>query len=234
MLFEVKEIDRKFYEERIRGFLPQTLIDIHTHIWLDSFISEKKNISLRTVTWPGLVAKDNSIEDLLETYRLMFPGKQVTPMIFSTPQVDDNLNHGNEYVRSCAQKNSLPSLILACPRWSSDEFEEKILTGRFLGAKVYLNFSEPYIPRQEIRIFDFLPSHQLKVIDKHGWIVMLHIPRDKRLKDPVNLAQMVEIEHNYPNIKLIIAHVGRAYCSEDVGEAFTTLANTKKQNPSSI
>jgi hypothetical protein len=39
---------------------------------------------------------------------------------------------------------------------------------------------------------------------------------------------MLEIERTYPNIKLIIAHVGRAYCPEDVGDAFATLAKTEK------
>ncbi|MEI7436297.1 MAG: amidohydrolase family protein, partial [bacterium] len=34
-------------------------------------------------------------------------------------------------------------------------------------------------------------------------------------------------ERDYPNIKLIIAHVGRAYCNEDVGNAFEILAATK-------
>jgi uncharacterized protein len=56
---------------------------------------------------------------------------------------------------------------------------------------------------------------------------MLHIPRKDRLKDPVNLTQMLEIEQKYPNIKLIIAHVGRAYCKEDIGNAFEVLAETR-------
>jgi GNAT superfamily N-acetyltransferase len=56
---------------------------------------------------------------------------------------------------------------------------------------------------------------------------MLHIPRNGRLKDPLNLAQLLEIEKSYPNIKLIVAHVGRAYCPEDVGDAFKVLAQTK-------
>jgi predicted TIM-barrel fold metal-dependent hydrolase len=57
---------------------------------------------------------------------------------------------------------------------------------------------------------------------------MLHIPRNGRLRDPKNLEQMLEIEKRYPNVKLIIAHVGRAYCNEDVGNAFEVLAETKK------
>lgn len=65
-------------------------------------------------------------------------------------------------------------------------------------------------------------------MDRHGWIVMLHIPRNARLRDPLNLAQMVEIEKTYPNVKLIIAHVGRAYCAEDIGNAFEVLGETRK------
>ena len=55
---------------------------------------------------------------------------------------------------------------------------------------------------------------------------MLHIPRDGRLRDKVNLAQMAEIDKHYPNAQVIIAHVGRAYCPEDVGDAFEILAGT--------
>jgi hypothetical protein len=39
---------------------------------------------------------------------------------------------------------------------------------------------------------------------------------------------MIEIEKRYPNAKVIIAHVGRAYCPEDVGNAFEALAETRK------
>ena len=49
---------------------------------------------------------------------------------------------------------------------------------------------------------------------------MLHIPRNGRFQDPVNIAQLAEIEGKYPNVKLIIAHIGRAYAKEDIGSAF--------------
>jgi hypothetical protein len=118
--------------------------------------------------------------------------------------------------------------VFASPQWSAHQLEQEIVQGGFLGAKVYLTLADPAIPTAEITIYDFLPRHQLEVLDHHGWIVLLHIPRSARLRDPVNLSQMLEIEQNYPYIKLIIAHVGRAYCPEDVGDAFTVLARTKR------
>ena len=227
--FEVKSVDRDFYQEHLQGFLPGKLIDIHTHVWLDQFRTQEKDERLRAVTWPHRVALDNSMEDLRETYRLMFPGQTVTPLLFGLAiSLQDDLDRGNEYVCQGAQKVQAPALIFADPKWSEAEFEAKITAGHFLGTKVYLTRSDPKIAENDIQIYDFLPPHQLKVLDKHGWIVMLHIPRRDRLRDPLNLAQMVEIEKRYPNVKVVIAHVGRAYCPEDVGNAFDVLAETRK------
>jgi len=228
-LFKVKEIDRDICQHHLRSFLPSKLIDIHTHIWLDQFQSKEKEERPRAVTWPRRVALDNSIEDLQGTYRLMFPAQTVTPLIFGTAlSLKDDLDGSNEYVRQCAQQHKLPALIFADPQWSEVEFEERITAGHFLGAKVYLTRSDPELAEGDIQIYDFLPPHQLRVLDKHGWIVMLHIPRPGRLRDSLNLTQMVEIEECYPNVQVIIAHVGRAYCPEDVGNAFEVLAETRK------
>ena len=41
-----------------------------------------------------------------------------------------------------------------------------------------------------------------------------------RLRDEVNIAQIMEIEEKYPNLKLVVAHIGRAYAKEDIGNAF--------------
>ena len=227
MLFERTEYDKKFYDEKLRDFLPDTFIDDHTHVWLDKFMTVPTKEKSRSVTWPSLVAKDNSIEDLMETYRIMFPGKTVKPVIFSEPKERMDLDAGNAYIESAAKKYGLYYLLLAHPSWSASDFEAKLLAGGYYGAKVYLNYSPAYIPTNEIRIFDFVPHSQLEILNKHSMVLMLHIPRPLRLRDPVNLAQMLEIERKYPNIKLIIAHVGRAYCDHDVGNAFEVLAETK-------
>lgn len=228
-LFEVKPIDREFYTQRLQNFLPTCLIDIHTHVWLDQFKSKQTEEQLRAVTWPHRVALDNSVEDLMETYRLMFPDEQITPLIFGNAlSFEDDIHGGNGYVGECARKHHVPALIFADPRWSEVELEERIISGKFLGAKVYLTRSAPHLSEKDIQIYDFLPRHQLGVLNKHGWIVMLHIPRQARLRDPLNLTQMIEIEKHYPSVKVIIAHVGRAYCPEDIGNAFEVLGDTRR------
>ena len=227
-LIDIKPVDREFYETRIRDFLPQRIIDIHAHIWEGQSWQPSNDSSSRVAAWPARVAATNPIDDLLETYRLMLPGKSVMPMVFSNPVIGGDLEVLNAYAAQAAELHKLPALMLTQPQWSGSELEQKVQAGGFLGIKPYLSFAPADIAPADIRIYDFLPPHQLDVLNRHGWIVMLHIPRPGRLRDPVNLAQLLEIEQRYPNVKLIIAHVGRAYCPEDIGEAFQTLSPTRR------
>ena len=228
-LVEIKDVDRRCYEDRLRGFLPDEIIDVHTHIWRNPRPDRHGGVAdTRLVTWPARVAAENPVEDLLETYRIMLPGKTVTPLIFNNPVMSDPLDELNQYVADCAARHGLPWLILATPEWSAGQLTAQLDRWDCLGVKVYLNYAPKTIPSDQVAIFDFLPPHQLEVLDSRGSIVMLHIPRPGRLKDPVNLEQMMTIERDYPNVKLIIAHVGRAYCEEDIGNAFDVLKGTER------
>jgi len=177
-LIELKAVDKRFYESRLREFLPDRIIDIHTHIWLASDVARRAPAGLpRTVTWPDRVARDNPIGDLVETYRLLLPGKKVTPLVFGYPVEGGDLDTLNGYVASVAADRRLPAPGLTSPAWSAAELEDRVIAGGFLGVKPYLTCALAYLPAGEIRIHDFLPPHHLEVLDRHGWIAMLHIPR---------------------------------------------------------
>lgn len=228
-LLEVLPFDKQYYEELLRDFLPDTFIDCHTHIWLKSHNKPEESGEKRSCGWPDMVAEDHSCEELLETNRLLFPDKTVISVLYGQPMRHIDLKKNNDYVARCAEKHGFPALYLTYPSQPTEEIEAEFAKHPcFRGLKVYLEFAPSYIPSDEIRIYDFLPPRQLALADRHGWVVQLHIARPGRLKDPVNYVQLREIEEQYPNLQLIVAHLGRAYADEDVGDALDYLKDTKK------
>ena len=227
-LLDVKPYDKQYYEEILKPFLPEKFIDCHTHVWLMEH-DPHKTLRSGTQNWPGLVAKENSIEDLNETNRLLFPDNKVISVLYGDCAVSIDRKAVNSYVAEKAIDNGYPALYLCHPDTPAEELERIILENPvFKGIKVYLQFAPAYLPADEIRIYDFLTKEHLAVCDKHGWVVQLHIARPKRLADPVNYIQLLEIEQNYPNLQLIVAHLGRAYANEDIGDALDYLKNTEK------
>ena len=220
-LFPVTDYDRYIWDTELKDWLPDQFIDIHTHVWLKELKDAPKNPKKHfTVSWPSMVAADNSIEDLQETYELMFPGKKVKALMFTSGGASVA---NNNYVSEASAKSGFPALYYSRPEESAEAIRRKVLAGGFLGLKSYLSFAPKYIPDDEIRILDFFPPHQLDVMNEMGGIVMCHIPRSTRLKDPMNYEQIAYIKENWPNIRFIVAHIGRAYSSPDIGNAFDRL-----------
>lgn len=215
------DYDRRVWEERLRDFLPERMIDVHVHLWEPG---SRKTGEKGCVTWTSLVAPSQTYEDMKESYYTLFPGKKVTQVVMGSPSCD--LPTVNAYVQRCIAAHG--NRAYYCTNYDTpDEVILDALEHGFCGIKPYQNNSPDYIPANELRIFDFLTPRHLELMNRVGGIVMLHIPRSLRLRDPINLAQMVEIDELYPNAKVIIAHIGRAYIPSDVGDAFEILRRTK-------
>ena len=227
-LLDVRPYDREFYETQLKPWLPERIFDCHTHIWKSDLILNNGKKRRSPSTWPALVAKDNPVEDLVQTDAELFPDNRVTSCLYSQVSVNIDLSRANPYVAACAEKLGFPALYVSHPTQAAEEVEQGVASSpAFRGLKVYLSYAPDYIPDSEIRIFDFLTHEHLALADRRGWIVQLHIPRPGRLADPVNYRQIAEIEEKYPNVRLIIAHLGRAYADEDVGDALDFLKDSK-------
>ena len=218
---ELTDYDKKIYYEEIADFIPDKIIDAHAHVWLPGM---KRSKPKGSAAWTAKVAPDMTYEDLVQTQTDLYPGKSVTSVIMGSPTCF--LDKVNAYVTEIMQKHSLPCLYCTNYNTTKEEILDAMAKG-YIGIKPYLANCAPYIPANEVRIFDFLPHEHLELMNEIGGVVMLHVPRPQRLKDPVNLAQMVEIDERYPNAKVIIAHIGRAYVYDDIGDAFDVVKNTK-------
>ena len=192
----VTDYDRKVYEEELFDFLPDKIVDAHVHIYKEEMQRIKPENRKGCVNWPHMVAPDLTIEDMKESFSQMFPGKSVKAVIMGMPTC--RLDDVNDYALACAKQENIPALY--CTNWDTtkDEIRAAMAAG-FAGIKPYLNNCPSYIPEKEVRIFDYLTHEHMEVMNELGGIVMLHIPRSLRLRDPVNLHQMLEINDKYPN-----------------------------------
>lgn len=217
------EVDLPFYRENLRDFLPDRIIDIHAH---SSNNPPRKKDSPLPVFWPGWVTFGCGmpLPNLLDVYIKMFPGKDVFPVCFGSPTSDrKKLNKQNKYLaQELGRYKHVSGFLLTAPEWSKQELSAQMEIGRFTGIKPYLS-AAINIPVEDITIFDFLPHRHLELAEAEGWVVMLHIPRRERLADESNIAQIKGICEKYPSLRLIIAHVGRAYCPRYAEEGLPQL-----------
>lgn len=219
----VNDYDKFVYEKELLNFLPTEFADCHIHIYKNTF--KAYGAANGGSTWVDVMADEMTSEQMHKAFSELFPKNKVLPLVFGGCLHD--FDETNAYVEAEAAKYGYPALYRTDYAMEPELLEENMKKGGFIGFKPYLTNCPSYIPIPEIRIFDFLPHEQLEVANKNGWIVMLHIPRSKRLRDAVNIAQLIEIEKKFPNVKLVVAHIGRAYSKQDIGDAFEILKNTK-------
>ena len=221
--FAMTDYDKKVYEEELLDFLPETIVDSHAHCWRvedDPFDRSKF-----PKKWTNLVAGDCSAEDLIQTYRDLFPGKRVIPVVFGNSVV--NCMQHNAYIETVGRDYGFPTLFWTKYEMTPDFVEKQVLCGGYQGLKPYLGGCREGVDPAEADIYDFLPPAHLEVADKLGLKVVLHISKSDRFKNKSNIDTLLDIEQKYPNVKLIVAHIGRAYIPSDSGDAFKRLASTQ-------
>ncbi len=217
------DYDKKIYFDELYDFLPDEIVDSHAHIWRVE--DDEYDRSKFPKKWTNRVAGECPIDDLLAIYDGLFEGKKVIPVIFGNSVV--RYKEHNAYVKSVSEKYGFPSLYWTKYEIPTEVLEREVLSGNYQGLKPYLGGCKQGVAPAEADVFDFLPKNHLELANKYGWKVVLHLSKSERLKNENNLKSILEIEEKYPNVKLIVAHVGRAYANEDVGNAFELLKQTK-------
>jgi len=198
------------YEKELSQWLPPKIIDCHVHVKLQEHagpVSPKRKEAM----WALEVGSSQSWEQLRSNTQTLFPRQDVTCLTFGGVYREVNTDLSNDYVLSGAKdpRNKAMALYVTRPEWSTAKLELAMDQG-FLGIKPYSDLALK--DSIEVSIYDFLPKDHLKLMNDRGGIVMLHLPRAKRIGDPENTKELLEIAEAYPSIRLIVAHIGRAYC----------------------
>ena len=215
----LERIDLPFYRRYLQDFLPEQIIDAHTHVGRMTHVD-------RTIAppafWADRICAAMPVESLAKIHATIFPGKTVRPLSFAFPRRNVHLDEANAYTGEMARQRGAWSLLVTKPSWSAEDVRKRVESGGQRGLKPYFYLVDN-VPATQVTIFDCLPHHHLHLANQYGWLVMLHVPRAGRIADPSNIEQIREISASYPRVKLIIAHVGRAYCPRYAIEGLTAL-----------
>lgn len=231
---EMREADRRIYEEQLLPWLPERIFDCHVHVSRAENcgpISPERMHQLWALeagafqTWPELRAR----------YDALFPRQNVKALVFGGVYREQHTEGENDYVRTgiADPARGCKGLFVTRPEWPAELIAEAMADG-FVGIKPYPDLAPQ--GAEAASIWDFAPVEHLAMLNSLKGVMMLHLPRPGRLADPRNIAELRELRQRYPSIKLIVAHIGRSYCLptalaglprfvDDPGVYFDTAAN---------
>lgn len=203
-----QEVDLPVFRSELDDFLPATIYDSHVHVALPEHRGPVTREWI-TADWPNEVDYRLSVQELAEVQAQLFPGRQVRSLVFTMPSPKYFIEEGNRYVAEAIRTDAADGLLVTRPEWSQEELLRLLRAGSFVGLKPYPGLVGTRA--DDIPIGAFLPPHHQEVAEALRLMVVLHIGRPERLRDPSNLREIRELATTRPGIQLIIAHVGRAY-----------------------
>ncbi len=221
--FEYTDVDRRFWEERLAGRLPRNIFDAHRHVQLPEHLDESVERYTRG-SFPEGIAGPESVEQARLGYEIMFPGHDVQFLGFGSPASNVDCSANNAWVSEELAGTASAGLALNRPEWSAERLLEELRRPAIIGIKPYERLKRGF-EGGDISIFDFCPHEHLELLDDLGGWLTLHPPRSERLADPANIDEILEIRRRYPNIVLVIAHLGRSYAGRYAREGFPQLAD---------
>jgi hypothetical protein len=228
-VWDYNDVDRAFWSEHLESWLPPTLFDAHTHVMTPSLRKEPMTDAMRKQYWVSEVFEPIPAPDAARCHGLVFPNRKVRCLAFGVPDLDYDLDAGNDYVQTECEARGWNCLAMVRPQWSQDKVAAELAKPGVVGLKPYYALigqnRESRDVHIEADIFDFIPHSILEVLDDfRGWLT-LHVPKTARLGHPNNLAQIRELRRRYPHVVLVIAHLGRCYTEEHALEALPQLAD---------
>jgi len=217
------DVDRRIWEEELEDFVPLTVFDAHTHLYLwdnntdphkaDTPMGEQVGAKFPCSDWAAINACDATLLPDRRVHRLSFP--------YPFPVSCDFRGSNRFVLQETAADPSSAALMLVHPSMTEDDLETQISQG-FLGFKPYRFYSATG-DAVDCRITDFLPEHQIGVADRHSLIVMLHLSRRDAVADRQNLDDLVRLGSRYPRVQWVLAHCARSYSDWPIRRAMPVL-----------
>ena len=222
-------VDRAFWQEHLEAWVPAKIFDAHTHVNEPRFCLEAMTAEKRRQYWVNEVLEPIGAADAQRCHAVVFPGREVSCLVFGLPLMEYDIEGSNAALQEECLRRGWHRLAVVRPQWPAERVAAELDLPNTLGVKVYYSLigNDPATRDKwlEASIVDFLPHHQLEVLnDRRAWVT-LHVPKAARLGHPDNIAEIRQIRRQYPHIVLVIAHLGRNYMLPHAEQSLPQLAD---------
>ena len=210
MALEIKDIDRRIWEEELEGFLPQKIFDGHAHVYMPEFCrTQPGDDPPEGNTWENRPCKTGDRDVLEECFSALLPGREMhylmIPWVFRRGDYD-GLNRFTA-AQAAGDPLSAASMVVR-PSDTPEQLAEAIDAHGFRGVKPYMYYVPPG-DGKNCRITDMFPEPQIEVADERGLVVTLHLGKALAIADEENIEDLVRLSGRYPNVKWVLAHLAR-------------------------
>lgn len=213
----MNENDHRIYREELAPRLPEKILDAHVHTFSKDFFPPGFEFSPRSCY--NKFNGEFPVSLWRELMKELLPEQEVWLNCFSSP----NLKVDRDRLPDVNGKNEFVMALIS-PADSVEQLKKRIEGTGAVGVKPYLNFAADHYGKKsnDVEVKDMLTPDQLAYLNEKGMAITFHIPRSARFADPLNQRQMLELCEQYPDIKFIYAHIGRAYFMKNIKESNLT------------
>ena len=216
--------DFPIYRDEIAPLLPSRVLDFHVHVWQREHWREKP-WETDAVGGKYMVVQEEYPPDQLDAdLQRLFPDRPCEAVCFGFPSPAVDLARTNaDTARLGARPGRYPLLIAGRGLQPPDELRAQVSAGGFFGYKVFLNwYGDDY---GEVALADMLGAEEMALAEELRLIVLLHVPRARRLADSVVQAGVRDYAQRYPAARFVLAHCGRCYLPDEMSEAVGAVAD---------
>jgi len=208
--------DRAFYERELASFLPDRVFDAHCHLW---------HADHATIRMPGVPVTAGYAEYAAWIQHL-HPGRDVRALFIPFPDKQGDPAHANQWMHDQleGQRSRCRGLHLVRPQDDPEHVRQEARRLGLCGLKCY-HFYAAGEATWEADIPAYLPEPLVRVAHEEGWVITLHLVKSRAIADAGNIHWVRRYCKAYPNMRLILAHSGRAFLPSHNLEALEQLAD---------
>lgn len=228
-VWEYTDVDRAFWQEHLEGWMPEEIIDAHTHVVNPARRAKPVTEEQRKQMWVAEVSRPMDPEAAARCDGIVFPGRKATRVVMGHPNLAYDIEGMNADTSRFCVEHGWHGLVVSPPSWSAEKVERELDRPGIIGLKPYYQLLgyDPATRDKHIEadILDYLPRHHLEIVnERKGWVT-LHVSKADRLPHPNNIRDIKDIRRSYPDVTLVVAHLGRCYTLAHAQEGLPPLAD---------